>query len=663
MTAWGRAAAVTVGVLLAWAVAGALLPSGLPFGVILLGLVLGGLYGLTAMGLVLIYRSSRIINFAQVEIGGLAAVVAQVMVRGWNQSYFLAVPIGIAVALGTGALIDLVVVRRFFNAPRLILTVATIGVLQILAAVEIRIPTLVSGGAGEGRNLKAIDTFRTPFHTTFTVGPIVFRGDHVLVMVAVPLLLLGLAWFFSRSDIGIAVRAAADSNERALLLGIPVRRLSLITWVLAAGLSGVAAILSVPILGTDLGIIGGPVALLAPLAAAVLARMESLPIAVAAGLGIGVFQQAVFWNFPRSSTVDVALFVIILGALLLQRRRISRVDDSGLGGYVALREVRPVPAVLRNLPEVRWGRTAGIALLGALAVLVPLGLSHSRVILLTYIALYGIIAISLVVLTGWAGQISLGQFAFVGLGAAVTASLLVHAGADFLLATLVAALVGAGTAVLVGIPALRIQGLFLAVATLAFAVPVSTFLLNSRYFPTLNPSQFRRPIVLGRFNLEDPLTFYFVCVGGLLMVIALSRNFRRSRAGRAVLAVRDNERGAAAYAISPVRAKLTAFAFSGALAGFAGAFYAVALRGIPFSGFDPVLSVEVFTAVVVGGLGSIPGALLGAAYVEGAQYFLTGSGRLLATGGGLLLLLMVVPGGLGEVMYSLRDRLLRMIAE
>src|SRR3954447_15459876 len=173
MSARSRAAAATVGVLLAWAVAGALLPSGLPFGVILLGLVLGGLYGLTAMGLVLIYRSSRIINFAQVEIGGLAAVVAQVMVRGWNQSYFLAVPIGIAVALGTGALIDLVVGRRFFNAPRLTLTIATAGAAQILGAASIRSPTLVSG------NLAGLGKFRTPFRARFGVGPIVFSGDHV----------------------------------------------------------------------------------------------------------------------------------------------------------------------------------------------------------------------------------------------------------------------------------------------------------------------------------------------------------------------------------------------------------------------------------------------------------------------------------------------------
>ena len=654
----GRAAAISAAALLVWIVTGALLPSGLPFGVVLLGLVLGGLYGLTAMGLVLIYRSSRIINFAQVEIGGLAATVAQVMVRGWHQSYFLAVPIGIAVAVATGALVDAVVVRRLFNAPRLILTVATIGVLQILGAAEIRIPTLVS------KNLAGLHTFKTPFNTHFTVGPIVFSGDHVLVMIVVPLVLLGLAWFFSRSDIGIAVRAAADSNERALLLGIPVRRLSLITWMLAAGLSGVASILSVPILGTDLGVIAGPVALLPPLAAAVIARMESLPMAVAAGLAIGVFQQAVFWSYPRSSTVDTGLFVIILAALLLQRRRVARVDDAGLGGYVAVREVRPIPAVLRNLPEVRWGRTGLLAAVSAVVVLVPFLVSNSRVIVFTDVALYGIIAISLVVLTGWAGQISLGQFAFVGLGAAVTASLLVNAGADFLVALLAATLVGAVTAVVVGIPALRIQGLFLAVATLAFAVPVSTYVLNSRYFPTLNPSQaqFRRPLLLERFNLDNPLTFYFVCVGALLVSIALARNFRRSRAGRSVLAVRDNERGAAAYAISPVRAKLTAFALSGALAGFAGAFYAVSLRGVPFNGFDPLLSVEVLIAAVLGGLGSIPGAILGAACYEGAQYFLTGAGRLLATGGGVLVVLMFLPGGLGEVMYNVRDRLLRLAA-
>src|SRR5207248_10068732 len=111
-----------------------------------------------------------------------------------------------------------------------------------------------------------------------------------------------------------------------------------VTWMVAAGLSGVGSMLAAPIFGSSLGGAGGPVLLLAPLAAAVVAGMESLPLAVLASVGIGVFDQAVFWNWPRSSTVDVALFFVIVAALLIQRRRRNRVEDGGLGGYVAVRE-------------------------------------------------------------------------------------------------------------------------------------------------------------------------------------------------------------------------------------------------------------------------------------------------------------------------------------
>jgi ABC-type branched-subunit amino acid transport system ATPase component/ABC-type branched-subunit amino acid transport system permease subunit len=651
----GRWAAITATVALVWTLASALLPSGLPLGVVLLGLVLGGLSSLTAMGLVLVYRSSRIINFAQAEIGGLAASVAIVMVAGWRLPYFAAVPVGLAAALITGALIDATVVRKFFTAPRLILTVATIGLAQILGSAEIGLPTAFA-------HLQALTTFKTPFQFSFRVGPLVFNGDHVVAMCVVPIALIGLAWFFSRSDVGIAVRGAADSNERALLLGIPVRRLSRVIWVMAAGLSGLGAILSAPILGPSVGVVAGPESLLAPLAAAVIARMESLPVAVGASLGIGVFQQAVFWSYPRSSTVDVGLFALVLIALLAQRRRATRTDDSGLGGYVAVKEVRAIPAMLARLPEVRTARLVGWTAVALVAFVVPLALSQARLTLATYIAIYGIIAVSLVVLTGWAGQISLGQFAFAGVGAAATATLLVHAHADLFVALLVAAMVGAAVAVAVGIPALRIPGLFLAVATLAFAVPVSTYLLNSAYFPSLTPSQLARPVVLARFDLESTRAFYYFCLAALVVACVLARNFRRTRAGRVVVAVRDNARGASAFSISPMRAKLSAFAFSGALAGLAGGLYVVGLRGVPFSGFNPLASLQVFTMVVIGGLGSLPGAVLGAVYVEGVQAYLRGGAQLFATGVGLLGLLMMAPGGLGEVVYGLRDRALRALA-
>jgi branched-chain amino acid transport system permease protein len=650
-----RLAAGGVSLLIGWAIAAPLLPHGLPAGVVLLGLVLGSLTGLVAMGLVLVYRANRIINFAQAEMGGMAAVVAVIGVIALHLPYVVAVFLGLAAAIGTGALIDVVVVRRFERAPRLILTVATIGLMQILGALQLGLPAIFT-------DLDPLETFKGPLHVTFGVGPVLFHGDDVVALVAVPIVLAALGWFLFRSDIGIAIRAAADSSERALLLGIPVRRLSTITWMVAAGLSGLGLILSAPIRGPSLGVVGGPPLLLAPLAAAVIARMDRLPLALGAALGIGVFEQAVFWNYPRSAVVDLALFVAILLSLLVQRRRVGRGDDSELGHFAAIHEVRPIPRAIAALQIVRRGRVGLIALVCSFVVAAPWIFTRATTVLLTYMVINGIIAVSLVVLAGWGGQVSLGQFAFVGLGAAVTGSLLVHQDADLFVALVLSALAGAAIALLVGLPALRIRGLFLAATTLAFAVPVSTFVLNSGYLPAFNPRSVPPPLLLERFSLADGRNLYYLSAVALAGAIILCANIRRSRAGRAVLAVRDNESAAAAQGIDPTRTKLFAFAFSGALAGFAGGLYVVASGGISFSGFNPILSVEIFTAVVVGGLGSIAGALLGAVYVEVVRDFFGATGELLATGFGLLILLMIVPGGLGEVFFNLRDKLLAVLA-
>src|SRR2546423_2414793 len=578
------------------------------------------------------------------------------MVAGAHLPYVVAVASGLAVAAAAGWLIPAWVAPLFFPPPRLIFTVATVGLAQVLGAAQIGLPGLFG-------HLDALSTFRTPCKSSSSVAPLLFTGAHVMAMVAVPLVLLGLAWFFSRSDVGIAIRAAADSSDRALLLGIPVRRLPRVTWVLAATLSGLAGLLSAAILGPNLGIASGPIALLPPLAAAVIGRMENLPATVGASLGIGVMTQAIFWNSGRSSSVDVALFVLILAALLLQRRQVRRVDGDDLGSYVASQEVRSVTPETLGVPAVRRARAAMALAIAASLVLIPLALSGSTLTLLSFMAIYAVLGVSLVVLAGWAGQISLGQFAFAGLGAATTASLLVHAHADYFVALLAAATVAALAAVIVGIPALRTPGLFLAAATLALGVPVSTYLLNATYFPKLVPAQFERPRLLHRLDLAKPLTFYYFCLACLAVALWLSRNYRMSRAGRAAVAVRDNARAAAGFSISPAAARLTAFAFSGALAGLAGGLYVVGLRGLPFSGFPPINSLVVFSMVVIGGLTSLPGAILGAIYVEGAQYFLDGSLRLLATGAGLLVLLMVLPGGLGELLYRARDRLFLLLAK
>ena len=655
--------------LLIWVIAAALLPRGLPPGVMLLGAETGALASLTAIGLVIIYRSARIINFAQAAFGTVAASLAVLLVTrsGWN--YFIAVPLGLLLAVVLGALSELGIVRRFFRAPRLILTVATIGLASVLGAISqslpqwIQLPSCGKGcNSGNQINQDLATSFSTPFKLTFSVSGIVFSGDTVVALIAIPIVLLGLLWFFNRTDSGIAIRAAADSQDRATLLGIPVRRLSLITWSIAAGLAGLGAILTAGVQGFNVASVSTPEEFVLPLAAAVIARFESLPVALVASIALGAFEEAISWNYPSGNTENVGIFIIILVALLLQRRRSGRVSGTELGGFVAVKEVRRLPQVVRNLPEVRTALAVGAVLLAFVVLVVPQLLNNSQDILMTFTAIYAIIGISLVILTGWGGQLSLGQFAFVGVGAGTTGGLLVSAHADYFLALLAALAVGASVAVLIGLPALRIPGLFLGAATLAFAVAASDWLFNSGTFPKFNPVHVPRPTLFdGRIDLNSPKNFYYFCLFILVLVVLVGRNFRNSRIGRAVLAVRDNDRMAAGYSISPTRMKLIAFAISGALAGLAGGLYVVGVNGMPYQGFTADVSQQVFALAVVGGLTSVGGGILGAIYVYGAQYYLNGAWVSLVTGAGILIVLMLFPGGIAELCYSVRDAWIRYI--
>ncbi len=634
------------------------MPGGLPFGIALQGIIFGALNAMTAMGLILIYRSTRIINFAQAEIGGLCASFSVIMVSGSHLTYFEAVPIGLVVGLATGALVDLIVIRRLSKAPRLIVTVATIGIAQLLGAAEIALPSIYGTGG-----MSSVSNFHFPSAASFHLGPVLFKSDTIVVMVVVPLVLVGLWWFLGRTDLGIAIRGSADSLDRATLLGVPVKRLSMISWIVAAALSAVGSILTAPIQGENVGSVVGPEALLLPLAAAVIGSMESLSVAFVASLGLGVFEEAIRWSYPQSQTpaVDVGAFVVILAALLVRRSKARRSDELETGEAISIREVRPIPYLAKELIELKVFKYLVPAVALVAAILLPTIASDSRVLLISDIAIYSTIALSLVVLTGWAGQISLGQFAFVGVGGAVTGATLVHDHLNIFLALIIAGLIGACGAMLIGLPALRVPGLYLSAVTLAFAVPVNTYLLSSKYFPTLNPSYIPRPLVAKRFDLNHSLDFYYLCLGVLVLAFYLAYNLRRTRAGRSIVAVRENSKAAAAYGISPIRSKLLAFAVSGALAGAAGGLYVVGLQGIQYGGFDPELSIVVFTMVVVGGLGSPLGAVVGAIYVYGIQYWLHGAWVYLASSTGLLLVLMIFPEGLGSLIYRVRDYFVRTV--
>ncbi|MGZ4792112.1 MAG: branched-chain amino acid ABC transporter permease, partial [Ilumatobacteraceae bacterium] len=275
------------------------------------------------------------------------------------------------------------------------------------------------------------------------------------------------------------------------------------------------------------------------------------------------------------------------------------------------------------------------------------------------------IGLSLVVLTGWAGQISLGQMAIVGIGAAVSATCTSRWHVDLTLGLLIGGCAGGVVAFAVGVPALRLRGLYLAVTTFALGLATEQWLLSDRFFGWFpkGETRFERPPLFGRIRVDTPVRYYLYSLVVLAIAFAATRGIRRSRTGRVIIAVRENERAAQSYSIPAVRAKLTAFVVSGVLAGVGGALFAHLNQSFSVASYSTGESFSVFTSAVIGGLGSLGGALLGAAYLRGVRWFIPSQEwQLLSSGAGVLLVLLILPGGLGSLWITLRDLVVRRLA-
>lgn len=628
-----------------------------PTGLYLQGLVVGVLYGLMGIGLVLIYRANRIINFAQGELGAFAAVLASQLFTIFHWPFLAAALTGLLATVLSSLIVEFGVIRRFRKAPRLILTVATIGVAQILGAIEIALPAILSS---EVSREQVRTTLQSPWGIRFEFGSVRFSPDHFVVLVVAPAILIGLAAFFRLTRYGVAARGAAENAERARLLGVPVSRVSLVVWGVAGLLSAVTAILRAPILGFQFGAIAGQGLILRALAAAVIGRMQSLPITLLAAVLITMAEQTIFFSFGRSGPVNGFLLATIVVSLLVQRNRLGRVDP-GASTWRAVQEIRRIPKELRKLPEVRWS-TSGLWVVLAISVLgLPFLLRPAQISLASAILIYSMVGISLVMLTGWSGNVSLGQWGLVGVGAMFAGSLITRGTSDSIVITvLFAGITGSLVAVAIGLPALRIRGLFLGVTTLGFAVTAHSWFLQWDIMTPLGAIP--RPLLLGRIDIGSEFAFYYVCAATLALTILAGRNIRRTRLGRNFIALRDNEIHAQALGVRPVRTKLAAFAISGFFASTAGGMLAFHQQSIRFDRFPAEFSLAIFAMVVIGGMGSMTGAILGAVYVRSIQFFLSPAWQFLATGFGMLILLLIFPGGLGQLVFEYRDRLLRRVA-
>lgn len=622
-----------------------------------LGIVSGLLTALVALGLALVYRANRILNFAQGDLGTVPTTLVVGLVAVSGLPWLVGAALGLAVAVVLGGVVEFFVIRRFSRAPRLLLTVATIGLSQLLVVAGVLLPRWW------GKDIFAGERLPDPFEATVEIGNQTFGGTEVLAVVLAPLLMVALALFLRGTDIGIAVRAAAERSDRAALLGIPVRRLQTLVWMVAAVLSFVGVFLHAGIFGFGGASTLSPQALVFALGALVIGRMDHLPAITASAVALRVLEQGILVNNPsQPGRTYVVLAALLLTVLVVRRVGTRRADTDAVSTWAAAEEVRPVPRELAGLPLVRVMRVA-LPLAGlAVAAALPLVLRPSQEYEAATVAAFALITLSVVVLTGWAGQVSLGQMSFVATGGAVGAVATHTWNFDMSLALLVAGAAGAVVAVVVGLPALRQPGLYLAVTTLAFSLASSNYLLNRNEQSWIPRDRIERPHLFKTFDMSAQDSMYWFVLGVVVLGFLAVAGIRRSRTGRTLLAVRDNERAAAAYSIPVLRAKLTGFALSGFLAAVAGCLLVHLNGGYSERPFVVSESLGVFTAAVVGGLGSLSGAVLGALFINGGRWFLPNRWALLPSAIGVLAVLMVAPGGLGNLMFRLRDAGLRRLA-
>ena len=643
---------------------------GTPAAILFQGLVLGVTYAVFATGAIVVYRAIRVVNFAQGALGSVGAVFMLMMIQYTKVPFVISALLGLLVSMFAGLIIGLFMLK-FLTASRLFLTVATVvltGALTGIAIVAVLNAPFFPPAAERTSEALTPELMKQllPFAgLDLQIGglPLKFGFPHLFSLELCVFGVVGVALFLRYTRMGAAMRALAENPERASLLGISVGSVSILVWVMAAFLDGVAVTSSVLAAGS---VGNGLEALLPIFAIAVLARFTNLGQAWFIALVLGIFSEAFFFSFDSDRGILSALmFAVVSAGLLLQRRRLGAGrSESAEISWAATTETRGIPRELASVTGLRIARYAIYAVAAGLVILLPFVLTTGRTNLLSVVLVNAIAVLSLVVLTGWAGQVSLGQYAFVAIGAVVGGSLTSRVGIPFWFAVPVAAAITGALAVIVGIPALRIRGLFLLVSTFAFALAVQALLFDERYFGWLLPGAVDRP-TLFFLDFDEDRSMYFLCAAALVACVVVVSNLRKSRVGRVLIALRDNENSVAAFGITVLRAKLTAFAIAGSMAGFAGAILAHQQRGVSADAFGANANVDVFTQAIIGGVSSPLGALLGSAYFTLTQQFL-GSNPIVAafvTSLGPVFLIFFVQGGLVSLVNQARDAVLRIVAQ
>ncbi|HET7718379.1 MAG TPA: branched-chain amino acid ABC transporter permease, partial [Acidimicrobiales bacterium] len=332
--------------------------------------------------------------------------------------------------------------------------------------------------------------------------------------------------------------------------------------------------------------------------------------------------------------------------LLLQRSQSGRAEDKGT--WAAVQAWKPVPDSFQRVFAIRnLGKLLFVAgLVGALAL--QLFVTHATAVTLVVIAAFTTVGLSVGIVTGLGGQLSLGQFALGGVGATLSYVVTSH-GWGFVPALVAAGVVAGVVSLAIGIPALRIRGLMLAVTTLSFALAAQNWVLQQSWMlgRGVNPA---RPSFAG-VDFSSSRSYALIALAVLVVATWLAWNVWRSGAGRQLRSVRDNEDAARAFTVPATRVKVQAFVLGGFLAGLGGAVYGHLLAQLGANAFPIDASINAAAIAVLGGISSLFGPLLGALYIIGVPEFLPlDNAGLAATSLGWLLLILYQPGGITQAL-------------
>ncbi|MER6288353.1 ABC transporter permease subunit [Streptomyces sviceus] len=595
--------------------------SSLTYDLTLAGLSVGSAAALTGIGLIVTYRATGVLNFAHGAIAMVCAYVLRQCVVGWGWPLWAGAAVTLLVlapALG-------VLLERFVFRPLSVLggdpaqtLVASIGVFVLL----------VGGAAllwGQGARDDA---------------PELVSADPWGQLAVVLVLAAGVGAVIRWTRFGRELRAVVDDRGLAVLGGIDADRVAAAGWAFGAFTAGLTGVLLAPYVRLDP--YGLPLLVMEVVAVAVAARMRSLPVAVLVALAIGVGQSQLTrlhpsgWAEPLLQAVGANLFVV---ALLLAALALPRIGT---------RDALPRTATARvPTPQGAW-------IVAVVLFLLPLGFAGSDLHTSVQVPALGVVLLSLVVVTGRSGQISLGQAAYAGLGALFTALL---AAGRFpglprlpeLAALALAVVLVAPLGLLTGWPAITRRGLALALATFAVGVGVSRFVFAQPYATS--------GLSLGRpAGFDSDRAYYVLELALLALALLATHALRRGRTGRALAALRDHESGASAAGVRVPALKLLAFVAGAALAALGGGMLGMGLRAFDPTAYDPVRGLLWFAAVVVLGADSTLGALGAAALLVGLDAGARG-GVAAALIGVLAVLVGRFPGGPYEAVRTVAGRL------